>query len=263
MAFGGASRSRPADCPSGRSLAWDSGDAGETGPDPAAGTLRRVSEDTSPLADLGWRPRLAVLKALGDNTRYAIYLELAGRRAAGHGGDRRDPRPAPEHRAPSPGADARGRPAGRRDRCTGDRRTAAAPLLARRRRPVPGARARDLPRAGPHAAEAGGDGRPGQGEVVEAAEQGRARVTRRPGGTRRPADGVEGTSASAAGGPAGRPGFRSGRGRRRRAGHRRLHPLPVPRAGRGHPEVVCGLHRGLVEGSSTPLGGRGSSVPPH
>ena len=46
---------------------------------PTAGTLRRVSEDTFPTrttARVG-APRLAVLKALGDNTRYAIYLELA------------------------------------------------------------------------------------------------------------------------------------------------------------------------------------------
>jgi len=46
---------------------------------PAAGTLRSVSDDTfptRPTARAG-APRLAVLKALGDNTRYAIYLELA------------------------------------------------------------------------------------------------------------------------------------------------------------------------------------------
>jgi predicted ArsR family transcriptional regulator len=42
---------------------------------PAAGTLRSVSEDTFPSPTAA--PRLAVLKALGDNTRYAIYLELA------------------------------------------------------------------------------------------------------------------------------------------------------------------------------------------
>src|SRR5262245_27346666 len=43
---------------------------------PATGTLGWVSEDTFPLRTVG-APRLAVLKALGDNTRYAIYLELA------------------------------------------------------------------------------------------------------------------------------------------------------------------------------------------
>jgi predicted ArsR family transcriptional regulator len=46
---------------------------------PTAGTLRLVSKDTFPArttARVG-APRLAVLKALGDNTRYAIYLELA------------------------------------------------------------------------------------------------------------------------------------------------------------------------------------------
>jgi predicted ArsR family transcriptional regulator len=46
---------------------------------PATGRLRWVSEDTLPIrttARVG-APRLAVLKALGDNTRYAIYLELA------------------------------------------------------------------------------------------------------------------------------------------------------------------------------------------
>ena len=46
---------------------------------PATGRLGWVSEDTFPVrttARVG-APRLAVLKALGDNTRYAIYLELA------------------------------------------------------------------------------------------------------------------------------------------------------------------------------------------
>jgi predicted ArsR family transcriptional regulator len=46
---------------------------------PATGTLRWVSEDTLPTRTTAraGAPRLAVLKALGDNTRYAIYLELA------------------------------------------------------------------------------------------------------------------------------------------------------------------------------------------
>jgi predicted ArsR family transcriptional regulator len=46
---------------------------------PTAGTLRWVSDDTfSPRTTArAGAPRLAVLKALGDNTRYAIYLELA------------------------------------------------------------------------------------------------------------------------------------------------------------------------------------------
>jgi predicted ArsR family transcriptional regulator len=46
---------------------------------PATGTLRSVSEDTVPIrpGPRAAAPRLAVLKALGDNTRYAIYLELA------------------------------------------------------------------------------------------------------------------------------------------------------------------------------------------
>jgi predicted ArsR family transcriptional regulator len=46
------------------------GKAGERG---VASTLRWVTD----AADTGSQPRLAVLKALGDNTRYAIYLELA------------------------------------------------------------------------------------------------------------------------------------------------------------------------------------------
>jgi predicted ArsR family transcriptional regulator len=45
----------------------------------ATGRLGWVSEDTFPVRTTtrGGAPRLAVLKALGDNTRYAIYLELA------------------------------------------------------------------------------------------------------------------------------------------------------------------------------------------
>ena len=57
-------------------------------------------------------PRLDILKALGDNTRYAIYLELARSPApAGHRRGRRRPRPARQHRAAPPRAHARRRAA--------------------------------------------------------------------------------------------------------------------------------------------------------
>ena len=77
-------------------------------------------------------PRLDLLKALGDNTRYAIYLELArSPTAAGDGRHRRLARPAPQHGSAPPRAHAGGRPAGGLGRGPHRGRPAAEPLRAR------------------------------------------------------------------------------------------------------------------------------------
>ena len=68
---------------------------------------------------------LAVLKALGDETRFAMYRELARSTAAlSRPGARRAARPPRQHRAPAPRAAARGRPGRRRGRPPGHRRAA-------------------------------------------------------------------------------------------------------------------------------------------
>ena len=106
-------------------------------------------------------PRLAVLKALGDNTRYAIYLELA-----------RSPRPlATAEIAESLDLHPNTvRPHLERMRDVGllavetDARGGGptpAPLLGGRRRPVARARAGHVPRPRPHAPAGGRGRRPG------------------------------------------------------------------------------------------------------
>ena len=199
---------------------------------------------------------LDILKALGDNTRYAIYLELA-----------RSPLPL----ATAEIAETLGlhpntvRPHLERMREVGllevesrgprRRRPPAAPLLAGRRRPVARPRAAAVPDAGPHAAA------PGRGR------RGRGRGGRR------------GRAASRAGPtpPGASPARSVPRGARHRAGrarastppwpttttrrHHRLRPLPVPGAGRGAPrprvQPAPGPGRGL--GRRRCGGGRWSS----
>ena len=80
------------------------------------------------------------------------HLPRAGPLAApaGHRRGRRDARPAPQHRAPPPRADARGRACSRsRADARGGRGPAPAPLLAGARRPVARPRAADVPACWP------------------------------------------------------------------------------------------------------------------
>ena len=82
------------------------------------------------------RVDLAVLKALADDTRYAVYRELAIVDAAlSRAGSRRSPRRARQHGPAPPRAAARRRPRRRRGGAPRHRRPAPAPLLPRRRRP--------------------------------------------------------------------------------------------------------------------------------
>ena len=75
---------------------------------PEPGTVKLVNRRES-------EHQLAVLKALGDETRYAMYEELARSTAAAVGlGPRRAARAPPEHRAPPPRPPARGGPGRRR-----------------------------------------------------------------------------------------------------------------------------------------------------
>ena len=174
---------------------------------------------------------LAVLKALGDETRFSMYRELAALdRGAVRAGARRPARPPRQHRAPPPRAAARGRPRRRRSRPPRHRRPPPAPLLPRRRR----ARARLRP-AELHAARRA------------ARRAGRARRRRRRRRGRR--------SGRSWGADAGRrtrsrscvkaligeldrlgfdPASTDDDGRRSR---HRLPALPVPRAGRGLPRA--------------------------
>ena len=194
--------------------------------------------------------RLDLLKALGDNTRYAIYLELArSPAAAGHRRHRRVARPAPEHRAAPPRADARGRPArgahrghaaGSAGRSTSTRwppTPRRSGSSRRRSRCWPGCSC-DWPRR--RASRLTTPPRSGgrRAEPTPAATPTRRRASRR----WSPSSTCSGFDPAV-----------DGIGRRRDRGHR-LRPLPVPRAGRGPPELVCSLHRGMVEGFVEPMG---------
>ena len=189
---------------------------------------------------------LAVLKALGDETRYAMYRELATVDLAAVGaGPRRAPRPPREHRAPAPRAAARRRPGRRRGDPPRDRRAAPAPLLPRRRRArarFRPARARAARRSARRARRAGGR-RPRR----------RRRHRSRLGERGRPADPVAQLPRRARGGAARGSGSspRSSRDGRPRTRPRIefLH-CPVPRARRGLP-------RAGVQPPSGPLRGRG------
>ena len=226
--------------------------AGETR---SGGRLRIVTEGTSEgsaeprLAE----PRLAVLKALGDNTRYAIYLELA-----------RSPRPLataeiaetldlhPNTVRPhlermrdvgllAVETDARGavgRPQHRyslaSDAPSLGLEPATFPVLARMLLRV---------------AAAGGLGRD---EVVEAGREQGAADAEAPGPGPRPPRRRRRGRRHVRGrpdGPARRAGVRprAGRGRPRQVTVGFAH-CPFRELAEANPEIVCGLHQGLVEG---------------
>ena len=195
-------------------------------------------------------PSRDVLKALGDNTRYAIYLELArAARPLRHGRDRRDARSPRQHRAPAPRPHARGRSARRHDRRPRRGRPSTAPLLARRRRPVARSRAADGAGARPHGA---GHGRAAAGER-------RRRLRRR-------------SRPRARAGPAGYAAFPSAlealvddldrlgfdpvvaESDTRTTPSWRSPTAPSPRYAESHPDLVCGLHHGLVAGFVETMG---------
>ena len=199
---------------------------------------------------------LAVLKALGDETRFAIYRELAGSTAAARPhGARRPPRPARQHRAPPPRAPAGGRPGRRRGRSTA------------------------APSAGPSTVYSLAPGAPGLGFDPPAhallagllAAAGRARRRRRRRRRRRPAE--RGASRpGAAPEPAAclealvgraRPARVRARGRRRRLGdgRRPASRSSTARSGswpRPTPSWSATCTAGSARASSTPVGGEQS-----
>ena len=172
-----------------------------------------------------------------------IYLELARRRTpAGHRRDRRDARPAPQHRAPAPRPDARGRPARRHHR-----RAAARSAGPQHRYSL----AADAPSLGLEP-PTDADARPhGAGDGRSASTPARRRRRRRsrprarpaPPATPRPRRRSRRSSptstASASTRSSAADELDDARHRRRR-----VRQLPLRRARRDHPELVCGLHRG-------------------
>ena len=202
--------------------------------------------------------RLDILKALGDNTRYAIYLELArSPLPAVDGRDRRRPRPAPEHRAAPPRAHARGRPARGPRRRPRAASAAPAPLLAGRRRTVARARAAVVPAAGPPAAAHGGRA---AGRRRRRGHRGRAATRAAPTPARGPTaptclDALITELATLGLRPGGRSTDDDG------ATVAFTH-CPFRELAEAHPDLVCSLHRGLVEGFVDGVGGgRGRGVP--
>ena len=206
----------------------------------ADGRDRRVTPRAAPRAPQGARRQ----HALRDLPRARPRVGPAGHRP-----DRRAPRPPPEHGAPAPRAHARGRPARGGHRRPRRGRPAAAPLLARPRRAGPRLRAARLPRAGPHAAAPGRLRRPAR----------RRRRRRRPrAGRRRPPRRLdrslpcEDALAGRAGHPRLRPRVASPTTRASRIGFTHC---PFRELAEANPELVCGLHRGLVEGFVAARGG--------
>ena len=189
------------------------------------------------------RRRLDVLKALGDNTRYAIYLELArSPLPAGHRRGRRRPRPARQHRAAPPRAHARRRPA----RASTPRPAAASagPSTAGRS-PRRARRSASSPRRGPPSpaccstAAAAAGSTPTTSPTPVAARAGPTPRSGPPAPTASTACVVEQA----------RLGLRPRHGRASPTGP----PWPSPTARsatspRSTPQLVCALHCGLVEG---------------
>ena len=230
-------------------------DADFTGPGPCNLVAVAVSPGSSPLRRRC--RRRDVLRVLG-RQHPLRHLPGAGPLAppAGHGRDRRDARPAPQHRPPAPRSDARGRAARGHHRRPRRGRAAAAPLLAGRRRPVARARAADDADARPDGA---GDG------PAPRRQPGRRRGRRRGRGR-----------------GAGRRATTTPRRRSRRssptstgsASTRSSPTAATPTAptsdavtavvafancpfadlARAHPDLVCGLHRGLVAGFVAQMG---------
>ena len=192
-----------------------------------------------PTAD---RVRLDVLKALGDNTRYAIYLELARspmpavHRRGGRGASTCTPTPCgPTSSACATSACSRSQTDAR-----GGVGPAPAPLLPRPRRPVARPRAARVPalarlllrrgRRAPAPAPRRRPSRPGPGR----ADGRRLRRRRLRRGARRAS-------------------WPSSASTRRWRATATAPPSPSPTARsatwpRPHPDLVCHLHRGLVEG---------------
>ena len=199
-------------------------------------------------------PRLDILKALGDNTRYAIYLELA-----------RSPQPlATADIAESLGLHVntvrphleRMRDVGLLEVQSDNRgcgRPAAAPVPPRRGRALARARAPHLPHPGPNAAAGRRPGRPGPEEAADAGrEQGRAdgmQVKRRP-------------CLEALVGELDRLGFDPAIAGDDETATIAFAHCPFRELAEAHPDLVCSLHRGLVEGfvdASAPARSRSST----
>ena len=148
---------------------------------------------------------------------------------------------ARQHRAPAPRAHARGRAARGRHRRTGRRRPAPAPLLAGRRRAVARARAARLPRAGPHAAPPGRRGR--RCPPTTRSRPGASRAPPRP--TAPPRRHLRRCAHRGARRARVRPRVR---GRRRHGATIAFTHCPFRELAEANPDLVCSLHRGLVEG---------------
>ena len=129
------------------------------GPSGASGggegvTVNKTSVDLENMPELRRTVKamdlLAVLKALGDETRFSMYRELAGSTAAAQRDRARRPaRPPRQHRAPAPRTPARGRPRRGRSRAPRHGRAPAARLLARRRARPASASTRPATRCSP------------------------------------------------------------------------------------------------------------------
>ena len=212
--------------------------------------------DLENMPDAGYRQgrwTLAVLKALGDETRYAMYRELAASTAPLSAQELAERLGLhAEHRAPAPRPAPRGRPGRRRGRSTAA--PSAGPSTSTSSPPARPALGFDPPA---HALLAGLLGRAGR------ARRRRRRRRRRHGralGRRGrpphpdpqlPAARSRPSSTGSASSP------RSSRGDGTAEGAARIEFLHCPfrELAEAYPELVCNLHRGLCEGVVDAVGG--------
>ena len=212
-----------------------------------AGGYRQARCPVNPSAD-----QLAVLKALGDETRYAMYRELARSTRPLSAQDLAERLGAPrQHRPPPPRAAPRGRPRRRRGGPPRHRRPAPAPLLPRRRRARRSASTRPRTRCSP-----------GCWPRSPSASAPTPTTPPTPGGRGVPRpDGAPGPTAASPRSSRSSPGSGSSpRSRPPTAPHEgsaRIEFLHCPfrELAEAYPELVCNLHRGLCEGVVDAAGG--------
>ena len=189
-----------------------------------------------------------MLKALGDETRFSMYRELAGSTRGCSAQELADSLgPARQHRAAAPRPPARGRSGRGRARAPGHRRPAHPRLLAGARRAGPGFRPAELHAAGRAARGARRAGR----RRRRRSDRDRPRVGRRG----RPAHPIAFVREGARGRD--EPPRDSSPATETAGADTDMAFMHCPfrELAEAYPELVCNLHRGISEGIVAEVGG--------